>query len=133
MKAFVRFNQGILKMPFHWKVWLMCLMAANAVIPMFFIQYLEAQIVLATFMASAGIMTVLTGRFGFSRILGLGHVLWIPLLIFIATRLDDWPSDTSLGQWMRCLAVVNLLSLMIDVTDIIRYLRGDREETVTLP
>ncbi len=73
MKAFIKFNKGVLKMPISWRLWLMLLVAANVVAPLFFLRHLEAQVVLGTFLVGAMLMTWLTGRFGFTRILGLGH------------------------------------------------------------
>ncbi len=75
MNAFIKLNRGILKMPVPWLIWLMLLVTANMVAPLFFLQYAEAQLVLATLMASMLLMTWLTARFGFTRILGLGHIL----------------------------------------------------------
>ncbi|MBI1312028.1 hypothetical protein GC176_12110 [bacterium] len=132
-KGFIRFNQGVLGMPAHWKVWLMLLMAANAVAPVFFLQHREAQVVLGTFLVSAGLMTALTARSGFTRILGLGHFLWFPLIAFIVRRFEHWPVETPVGLWLRCLVTLNAVSLLIDVTDVVRFVRGDRSETVDLP
>lgn len=114
-----------------WKVWLMVLVGANMIAPIIFLNRLEAQITLATMLASMGLMTVLTARFGFSRILGLGHILWIPLLIFLFPRLSSIPADSPFGIWIRALFVVNVMSLLIDAADVIRYISGDHEETVT--
>ena len=130
MEAFLKFNRGIMKMPTPWKVWLMILVGANMIAPAFFLNRIEAQITLATMLASMGLMTVLTARFGFSRILGLGHILWIPLLIFLFSRVSSIPADSAFGLWIRALFVVNILSLLIDAADVIRFIAGDREETV---
>ncbi len=132
-KGFIRFNRGVLGMPAHWKMWLLLLVAANAVVPMVFLQHLEAQVVLGTFMISAGLMTFLTARFGFTRILGLGHFLWFPLIGFIVSRFEHLSAETPAGLWLRCLVLLNAASLLIDVTDVVRYIRGDRSETVVLP
>ena len=78
MRAFIKFNKGMLKMPVHWQLWLLLLVTANLFIPLFFLARIEARIVVATFAASVTLTTALTGRYGFTRILGLGHVLWIP-------------------------------------------------------
>lgn len=131
MNAFIRFNKGLLRSPWPVKIWLMALMAANMVAPLFFIGHIEAQLSLAAIMAGGIFMMLLTARFGFSRILGLGHIFWIPLVIWLALRLDLHPADQALGIWMRILIVLNSLSLLIDTTDVIRYLAGDRKETVT--
>ncbi len=128
--AFIKFNKGMMRMPLPWKFWLMSLVAINMIIPLFFLDRLESQVVVGTIVASMILMTALTGLSGFGRLLGLGHVLWIPLLYFLWTRLDQIPADDFFGIWIRVLMVLNATSLVIDATDVIRYLAGDREETV---
>ena len=130
MKAFIEFNRGMLKMPLHWQLWVMLLVAANLVAALFFLRRLEAQVVLGTFGASMILMTLLTGRFGFTRIVGLGHILWIPMLAFLSLRLGDIPVSDAFGIWIRALFLLNGISLVIDATDAIRYIAGDRRETV---
>ena len=117
-------------MPIHWQLWLMLLVIANMIIPLFFLNRLEGQVVLGTFLASMILTTVLTGLSGFGRLLGLGHILWIPLLYFLWARLGQIPADDFFGIWIRVLMALNATSLVIDATDVIRYLAGDREETV---
>ncbi len=80
--------------------------------------------------ANMALMTFLTSRFGFTRILGLGHIFWIPLLGFLLTRLGSIPAGASYGAWLRALILLNSGSLLIDMVDVIRYLAGDRAETV---
>ncbi len=130
MKAFIKFNRGVLKMPLHWQLWLMLLVTANAVGPLFFLQHVEAWVVLVMFLASISLMTFLTARFGFTRIVGLGHILWVPMLAFLFTRLGDIPASDAFGIWIRTLFVLNGISLVIDTADAIRYISGDREETI---
>ncbi len=117
-------------MPVHWQVWLAALVATNLVVPMFFPQRLEARVVLGTILASLAMMTFLTGRFGFTRILGMGHILWVPMLAFLFTRLGDIPASDAFGIWIRTLFVPNGISLAIDAVDVIRYIAGERRETV---
>ncbi len=130
MNAFIRFNRGMLKMPLQWQLWVMLLVAANLVAALFFLRRLEAQVVLGTFGASMILMTLLTGRFGFTRIVGLGHILWIPMLAFLFMRLGDIPVSDAFGIWIRALFLLNGISLVIDAMDAIRYIAGDRRETV---
>ena len=130
MRAFLRFNRGVMRMPLPVRLWLVLLVTANMVIPLFFLGRLEAQVVFATIVASGVLMTVLTGLSGFTRLLGLGHVFWIPLIWFLWTRLDQAPSDTFFGLWLRVLITLNALSLVIDTVDVVRYIAGDRAETV---
>ncbi|MEE8636367.1 MAG: hypothetical protein V3T12_10165, partial [Acidiferrobacterales bacterium] len=80
MRAFIKLNKGMMKMPIHWQLWLALLVIVNFVIPLFFIKHLEAQVVAGTLLASVILMTGLTALSGYTRLLGLGHILWIPLL-----------------------------------------------------
>ncbi len=130
MKAFIKFNRGMLKMPLHWQLWLMLLVAANLVASLFFLHRLEAQVVLGTMLASMMLMTLLTARFGFTRILGLGHILWLPMLAFLFTSLGDIPANDAFGIWIRTLFVLNGMSLVIDAVDVMRFISGDRVETI---
>ncbi len=130
MRSFLKFNRGVLRMPFVWQVWLVLLVTLNLVAPLFFLGRWEAQVVLATMLASVVLMTYLTGRFGFTRILGLGHILWLPMLGYLWLRLDQIPSDDAFGVWIRVLMVLNSISLLIDAVDVLRYRAGDRAETV---
>ena len=130
MQGFIKFNKGILRMSWPVKIWLLLLVAANAVAPLFFLQRVEAQVVLAAMMIGATLMSLLTARFGFTRILGLGHILWIPLLGWLAFRLGQIPADDAFGLWIRGVIVVNALSLVIDGVDVFRYAAGERKELV---
>ena len=130
MNAFIRFNKGMLNSPGPVRIWLMALVGVNMVAPLFFISHLEAQVTLVAMISGAMFMTFLTGRFGFSRILGLGHILWIPLVIWLSFRLTQTPIEQKLGIWMLSLIILNSLSLLIDTADVFRYLAGDRKETV---
>ena len=130
MGAFIKFNKGMMKIPIHWRLWLALLVIVNFVIPLFFLNRLEAQVVAGTLIASVILMTGLTALSGFTRLLGLGHILWIPLLYFLWMRLEQNPADDFFGLWLRVLMILNAASLIIDVVDVGRYIAGDRSETV---
>lgn len=130
LEGVVRFNRAVFKLPIPWLMWLMLLMAVNLIVPFFFLDRIEARVVLVTMIASATLMMALTGKFGFTRILGLGHVLWVPLVFYLWTGLGEHPGDEPFGLWIRLLMALNSLSLVIDTVDLIRYKRGDRAETV---
>ena len=130
MSAFIKFNKGLLKSPTHVQVWLLFLMTSNLVLPLFFLHRLEAQLVLVASLAGAILMTILTGVYGFNRLVGLGHIFWIPLLLFLWTRLGQIPADSFYGLWLRIVMALDGVSLVIDAIDVFRYVAGDREETV---
>lgn len=130
MRAFIKFNRGVMKMPMLVRLWLMLLVALNLVVPLFSLDRLEAQVVVVTFVASVMLMTVLTASLGFNPLMGLGHIFWIPLMYFLWLRLDQIPVDEPFGLWIRALMVANAISLVIDTIDVTRYISGERNETV---
>ena len=130
MRAFIKFNKGMMKMAVPVRLWLILLVTLNVVVPLFYLDRLEAQVVVGTILASMLLMTVLTGLSGFTRLLGLGHIFWFPLLYFLWTRLDQVPADDFFGLWIRALMLANAVSLVIDTIDVTRYISGAREETV---
>lgn len=117
-------------MPPLWQGWLLLLVGANLVAPLFFLGHLEAQVTIAALLISMTIMTVLTARFGFSRILGLGHIAWLPLLAFLVSRATQIPATDAFGLWLRAVILLDAISLGLDAVDVTRFLRGDRAETV---
>jgi len=130
MNAFIKFNKGLMNSSLPVKLWVGLLVIFNMIIPLFFLERLEAQVVLAAIMASMALMTLITATTGFSRLMGLGHIFWIPLLYFLWTQLDQIPPDDGFGVWVRALMVINATSLVIDAVDVFRYLAGERMEIV---
>ncbi len=130
MRSFLKFNKWILRIPLPWRLWMVLLVALNLVLPLFFFDRLEAQLVLVAMVVSMFLMTGLTAVSGFSRLLGLGHIAWIPLVVFLGTRISEVPASDFYGMWLRVLLVANSLSLVIDLVEVVRYAAGDREETV---
>lgn len=132
MKVMMNFMKALLKLPRLWVVWVGLLMTVNMLAPLFFMTTLEGKVVLATMMASAGLMLFVFAQKGFVRLLGLGHVLWIPLILWLFGRVDFAIPDTGLEAWVLTVITLNGLSLVIDTVDVVRYLRGERQPTVTL-
>jgi len=130
MKAFIKFNNGMMNMPLPWRLWLMLLVTVNLVVPLFFLGRLEAQLVIGALLLSMTLMTILTHFAGYTRILGLGHMPWILLLLFLWSQFSQHPPNDLFGVWLRILFGLNAISLLIDATEVVRYLAGDRDETV---
>jgi len=130
MRSFLRFNQGMLRMPMHLQLWVVALVGANIVAPLFFLQHLEAQLTLAAGLLGLALMSALTGRFGFSRIVGLGHIAWLPLVVILLNSVGDTTASSPFGLWIRTVIVLDLISLAFDFVDAVRFYRGDRAEMV---
>jgi hypothetical protein len=131
MNPFIKFNRGILRLPNPVRLWLLLLMAVNLVAPAIYLQRSEAQVVLLTFIASFVLMVLITGVSGFTRLLGLGHVFWIPLVFFLIGRLDLVPAGGPYRVWIVSVIVLNSTSLVLDFVDVLRFSRGERSEVVS--
>jgi len=132
MNAFIKFNRGIFRFPIAVRLWLLLLMAVNLVVPVMYLQRSEARIVLLTFLASFLLMVLITRTSGFTRLLGLGHVLWVPLVLFLVSRLDLIPVGDAYGVWVRSVIALNSISLVVDLVDVVRFARGERSEIVSV-
>ncbi len=111
----------------------MVLMAVNMIGPLFFLDRIEGQVVLIVFLLSAGLMMFLYAAKGFTRILGVGHILWLGLVPWLWSRLDLVQPDGWFFIWIVIVIALNGFSLIVDVIDVIRYARGERRPTVAGP
>ncbi len=121
------FIRGIRSMAIGWQVWVMGLMLLNMLAPLFFYDRLEAQWIFGAFLAGGMTGLILVKVQGFTRLLGLMHIYWIPLLIWLSLRLGQIPSDDLFGWWVRALIAVNSISVLIDAVDVARYVMGERK------
>lgn len=124
--------KSILKMPSPWLFWVMLLVAANFIVPLFYIQTLEAQLTIASIFAGAITQSYIHSKLGFVKLLGLGHIFWIPLVIWLGFRLSDIGLNDLFGIWLASLVVINTVSLVIDVIDVIRFFSGERSPTLSI-
>jgi hypothetical protein len=125
MKALINFIKNIFKMPKAWWPWMAGLPLIN-LSSIFFLPRTEAWVVLGTGLLAATIMTALHAKLGYVRLVGIGHFVWIPMLIWLGFRLDNIPEVTLFQGWILTLMVMDTVSLLLDIIDLIRYLRGDR-------
>ncbi len=130
MQGFLRFNKGLMRLPMIWKSWVMLLMICNMILPLILISPIEAQITLGTFAIAGLLMSLITAYAGFTRLLGLGHFLWFPLIVYLWPALSIQTPITLFGIWLYSVITLNSLSLLIDVIDVIRYITGNRTETI---
>ncbi len=131
MRVMIDFSKTLLAMKMPWPLWVGLMMLVNMAAPIYFFDALEAKVVLAAALAGMLVQTVVFAAKGFVRLLGIGHVFWIPLVIWLWIRWDQAAPGDPLAHWMIAVVVVNSLSLILDGYDVVRYLRGDRQPTVT--
>lgn len=127
MQLVIKFMKSIFAMKFPWPIWVAMLMGLNMMGPLFFIDTPEAQAVLVSTMAGAMLMMFLFNRYGFVRLLGLGHIFWIPLVIWLGLRIPEMSLNTPFEIWLALVVGFNIISLVMDVLDVTLYLQGDRK------
>ena len=133
MEAMMKFSRTMLLMPKPWLIWIGLLVLINGITPLFFLPYPEAIAVLAAFLAGGIFQTIIFDAKGFVRLLGIGHIFWVPLVFWLWTRLDTAPIDLPFVYWIFSVMTLNSLSLIIDAVDVIRYVLGDRQPQLVLP
>ena len=109
-------------------VWVNFMVAILAVAIPFSFSYREAKwILLGSVLGMIGTI-VAYSLFGFTRLLGLGHIIfWTPTLIYIIT-VRGWKTyhKTLFSRWLVVAAIVIGISLAFDVIDLVRWILGDR-------
>lgn len=130
MEIFEQFYGDLLTRSPEWVlIWLQVLVGTLSIAILFGLFRHEARaIVFGTFLGMA--MTILIyGQFGFTRILGVGHILfWTPTLFYMASL--QGTSDvakTWFGRWLWLAILVMGVSLAFDYYDLARYMLGERE------
>jgi hypothetical protein len=104
-----------------WATWLVAVNSAC----LFFIDHVEARVALGAVGVAALAQALIYQRRRFIRLLGTTHLLWIPMLAWMALRLPAVPQG-AFRLWLVALIVTNALSLAIDVWDATRYALGER-------
>ena len=92
-------------LPIPWLIWLAMLVLVNAVAPLFFIEHREAQAVFGATMLAALIQMVVFKAKGYVRLLGIGHLPWVPVVLWLASRTSAIGTDTLFGQWILAVIV----------------------------
>ena len=126
----LKFAKGLASMPMPWPLWLALLLSLNVAAPIYFFETIEAKVVLAAFLASMALMTAIFAAKGFVRLLGLGHIFWVPLVPWLWGRFQLVEAGDLLSYWLAALMLANSLSLILDAVDLFRYLKGEQQPYV---
>jgi len=120
-----RFFVELVQQPVWIPIWVFYLMVINMVSVGFWHEP-SAKLIFITFMISAMLMMGLYSRFGFEKILGLGHIVWVPLLVHVLMQLSA--VEASFKSYLVVLSVSIALSLAFDIADVWKYFtnRNDR-------
>ncbi len=113
-----RFFIELIQQPVWIPVWVLILMIVNVASFRFWNEPL-AKVIFVTFMLSAMLMMGLYSRFGFEKILGMGHILWIPLLVYVLMEIPT-ARDTFKG-YLIIWSIFIVISLVFDIVDVWKY------------
>ncbi len=133
MRAMIDFFRTMLTLPKPWVGWVMLLMIVNMIIPLFYLGTLEGKVVMGAAVVGAFLQTWIFSAKGFVRLLGIGHIAWVPMVAWLWTRLDAAPASSLFRYWLLSTLVLVSLSLLIDATDVILFLRGERSSHLETP
>ena len=133
MNVMFRFMRTMFTNGIGLAVWISLLLGANMLVPFIVITTAEGQLVLVSALAGAATQLAIFRVKGFVRLLGVGHVYWLPLLPWLATRLEGSPGWDLFSLWIVFVIVLNGVSLVIDVRDVWRYVGGERTPHLTVP
>lgn len=130
MKTMTSFIKTMLALPKPWVAWVMLLVVVNVVISLFYLATIEARVVLGGALIGFIIQITIFSTQGFVRLLGIGHILWLPMVFWLWSRLDLVPSNSFFQSWLIAVIVLDTISLVVDATDVIRYWNGERRPQI---
>ena len=116
-----RFFIELMQQPVWIPIWLLFLMIANVSSLMFWSEPI-AKVIFFTFMLSALLMMALYSKYGFEKILGMGHILWIPLLVYVLIEIPA--TQGAFKSYLIILLISITISLVFDIIDVWRYFTG---------
>ena len=108
------------------------LVALNMIAPIFYIETLKAKAILISTLAWDGLMKLLFYKYGFVRLLGVGHIFWVTVVIWLGSRLSEFFFESSFEICILSILVLNSLSLILDAMDVVGYINGDLQPMVTI-
>lgn len=122
------FMAEIEKGPFWVQIWVNFLGLVVMLSLLFVRTRKEARWVFLSMLVVFPLMMLAYQHWGFEKILGIVHVvIWGPLLVYLWKCRTDWRvRETISGKWLALVFCTIAVSLVFDVTDVVRYFLGHR-------
>ncbi len=74
------------------------------------------------------IIITLFNVYGYSRILGLSHIIvWLPLLIYLAKNRRPLNRENVAGIYLHWFVLIITISMLFDALDVVRFAYGDTQ------
>ena len=117
MKAMVDFMKALFSLPVPIRLWLGLLMVLNMLMPLLFIKTPEGIASLVAAMMGAVMMSEMHQRMGFVRLLGIGHIFWVPLVVWFWFRIELAPPGSLFLYWMWSMFIFCIMAWTSDRFD----------------
>ncbi len=127
MQSIRTFVAGVRGLHPLWQVWLLIMMIVNGVLPFFYLAELAAIITLIGMFSGAFLGLVLVHLHGFTKLLGLMHLPWVPM---IAAQIGLYPgfnSASNYSLWLTVAILITAISLVIDAIDVAAFFRTKKD------
>jgi len=120
-------NEHIAVYPLWLHIWIGILTLTIFLAIPFAIKDWRARFVLLSIGLVILLMNFLFSRYGFTRILGLAHIIvWTPLWAYLWKTRKAHPERVWTGRYVMLALIVIGISLLFDYADVARYLLGER-------
>ncbi len=118
-----------------WVNWMMAVFVVSSLVFLFSgATRMSALFTALAFFLGAVLLNLMYNQMGYVRLLGLPHlVFWIPLAAHLWKRLRSGKVTGLFRSVMIVLLVTILVSLVLDIADVARYIFGDRTPTILPP
>ena len=105
--------------------WTRVIDASNWLLIPFAVFDTRARWALLAWMLNIVMILSLYNLFGYTRILGLSHILaWTPLLVYLLKQRQSFLDENWAGRYFYWFMAVITVSLLFDYVDVVRYLLG---------
>lgn len=135
MEQTLSFNEAIAAQPAWVGLWLNVLLLGAFVAPLTLLIWKSTRRAgLITFVASAlsGVaIQLMYNAMGYVKLLGLPHIIaWVPVIyLLLGVRKQD--ATPNIARWIIVGIVAAMgISLVFDVTDVVRYVLGERDPSI---
>jgi len=119
-------NDYVALQPLWLQIWLIALVGINFAAILFVLKDWRPRIIVLAFVLVALMMGPMFAKFGYTRILGLVHVIvWTPLMAYLWKTRNNYPAHIWTNRYVYVFMLIVGMSLVIDYVDVIRYLLGD--------
>ncbi len=115
------------------RIWLVIMMSALFVAPMFFLEHAAAQWMAAMFMLGGMIMGWMHMKMGITKLMGIAHLPWLIPLFLIFRDISMPVAGQSYQIWLLTAASLAIVCLLIDVVDVIQYVTGRNRAQIAPP